>query len=374
MDKILYEGLTFDDVLLVPQYADVLPAEVSLKTKLTDTIELNLPLMSAGMDTVSEADLAAALALEGGIGIIHKSMTAAQQAEMVSFVKEADAKDSPNAALDAEGRPLCGAAIGVTPDVLERVAALRDVGVDVVAVDSAHGHSVNVIKTVERVKQNYPGLQVIAGNIATAEAAKDLISAGADCLKVGMGPGAICTTRIVAGIGVPQITAVMQCAEEAARSGVRVIADGGIKYSGDIVKAIAAGASVVMIGSLFAGADESPGQLIEYHGKKFKAYRGMGSTSAMQRGGGDRYFQSGSKKFVPEGVEGLVPYRGSLSDIVYQMAGGLRAGMGYCGAHDIEQLRLNGRFVKITGAGLSESHPHDLFNAGEEPNYRKTTD
>ncbi|MEG1017510.1 MAG: IMP dehydrogenase [Oscillospiraceae bacterium] len=370
MSKILYEGLTFDDVLLIPQKSDVLPNEVDLTANLTKTIKLKIPLMSAGMDTVTEHALAASLARLGGIGIIHKSMTSEEQAQEVRLVKES-ALILPTAVTDERGKLLCGAAVGVTSDVLERVKTLVEAGVDIITIDTAHGHSKNVIDTVSRVKNAFPALPVIAGNVATPMATKELIEAGADSIKVGMGPGSICTTRIVAGIGVPQLTAIMMCAEEADKYGIPIIADGGVKFSGDIVKAIAAGGSVVMIGSLFAASQESPGEVVNIGGKSYKVYRGMGSTSAMKKGSGDRYFQSGSKKFVPEGVEGLVPYSGEVADIVYQMLGGLRAGMGYCGTPTIEMLRKNSVFVKISSAGLHESHPHDIAVTGGEPNYRK---
>lgn len=369
MAEILYEGLTFDDVLLVPQESSVLPNEVCLKTRLTNKITLNIPLMSAGMDTVTEAPLATEIAREGGIGIIHKNMPIEEQAKMVADVK--GIKGEEGSACDANGFLLSGAAVGVTADVMERLDALVDAGVDIVTVDTAHGHSKNVIHTVGVIKAKYPLLEVIAGNVATPEATKALIEAGADCIKVGIGPGSICTTRIVAGVGVPQLSVIMNCAEEADKYKIPIIADGGVKYSGDIVKAIAAGGSVVMIGSLFAGTLESPGDVITFSGKSYKSYRGMGSTAAMKQGSGDRYFQTGSKKFVPEGVEGLVPYRGELSDVIYQMLGGLRSGMGYCGAADIETLRTNGKFVRITGAGLHESHPHDIAMTGGEPNYQR---
>ncbi|MBP5165670.1 MAG: IMP dehydrogenase [Oscillospiraceae bacterium] len=478
--RLVGEGITFDDVLLVPAESDVLPADVDLATRLTGKIKLNIPLISAAMDTVTEARMAIALAREGGIGIIHKNMSIEMQAEEVDRVKrsengvitnpfflgpenslgEADALMSkykisgvpivyknklvgiitnrdmkfeedmtrlikevmtsenlitakegttlaeakqilhrhkieklpivddkfrlkglitikdiekaatyPNTARDDKGRLLVGAAIGVTDDILERTAALVEAGVDVVALDSAHGHSKNILKCLEKVKAKYPSLQVIAGNVATAEGTKALIDSGADCVKVGIGPGSICTTRVVSGIGVPQITAVADAAEEAAKHGIPVIADGGIKYSGDIVKAIAAGAHCVMIGSLFAGCEESPGDSEVYQGRQFKVYRGMGSLAAMAKGSKDRYFQQDNKKLVPEGVEGRVPYKGSLSETVYQMMGGLRSGMGYCGAHNIEELRTETKFIKITGAGLKESHPHDIYITKEAPNY-----
>lgn len=481
MGKILKECLTFDDVLLVPQHSAVIPAEVSTVTKLTEKIKLNVPLMSASMDTVTEAKMAIALAREGGIGIIHKNMSIAAQAAEVDKVKRsehgvisdpfflnpehqvADAvalmaryhisgipivnadkvlvgiitnrdirfetdlnrpisqvmtKDNlitakpgialkaaeellkahkieklplvddkgilkglitikdiekrvkyPNSAKDALGRLLCGAAVGITNNLLERAEALVAAGADILSVDTAHGHSEGVINAVKLLKKTFPEVTLMAGNIATGEACKALIEAGADIVKVGIGPGSICTTRIVAGIGVPQLTAVMDCAEVAAQYGVPVIADGGIKFSGDITKAIAAGAAAVMIGSLFAGTEEAPGATTIYKGKTFKVYRGMGSSAAMSNGSNDRYFQDGKSKFVPEGVEGMVPYRGLLRDNVYQLIGGLKAGMGYCGTATIRELNRDGVFVKITGAGLKESHPHDILVTKEESNY-----
>ncbi|MEG6566842.1 IMP dehydrogenase [Thermoanaerobacterium saccharolyticum] len=479
-DKFVKEGLTFDDVLLIPAKSDVLPKEVDTKTRLTNSIMLNIPLISAGMDTVTESSLAIAIAREGGIGIIHKNMPIERQALEVDRVKRSEhgvitnpfylspehkiqdavelmeryrisgvpitvdnklvgiitnrdirfesnldrpikevmtkenlvtapvgttideareilkkhkieklplvdddnnlkglitikdiekAVEYPNSAKDSRGRLLVGAAVGVSADVMERVKALVDANVDVVVVDTAHGHSIGVLNTVEKIKNRFPDLQIIAGNVATAEATRDLIERGADCVKVGIGPGSICTTRVVAGIGVPQITAIYDCAEEADKYGIPVIADGGIKYSGDIVKAIAAGASTVMIGSLFAGTEESPGEVEIYQGRSYKVYRGMGSISAMKSGSSDRYFQEGMKKLVPEGVEGRVPYKGPLKDTVYQMIGGLRAGMGYCGVHNIEELRTKTKFIKITNAGLTESHPHDIIITKEAPNY-----
>ncbi len=479
-DKFVKHGLTFDDVLLIPQKSSVLPKEVDTSTYLTKAIKLNIPLMSAGMDTVTEARLAIAMAREGGIGIIHKNMSISKQASEVDKVKRSEhgvitdpfflspehsikdalelmskyrisgvpitkegklvgiltnrdlrfendgtkrisevmtkdhlvtapenttleeaesilkkykieklplvdenyylrglitikdiekAIEYPNAAKDKNGRLLAGAAVGITANMMERVKALVGARVDVVVLDTAHGDSKGVLDAVYKIKNAYPSLQVIAGNIATAEAVKDLVSAGADCVKVGIGPGSICTTRIIAGVGVPQITAIVDCAEEAEKYGIPVIADGGIKYSGDIVKAIAAGAKVVMIGSLFAGVDESPGDTEIYQGRSFKVYRGMGSLSAMQSGSKDRYFQEGSKKLVPEGVEGRVPYKGPLSETVFQLVGGLRAGMGYCGTPTIDDLRKNGKFITITPAGLRESHPHDIQITKEAPNY-----
>mgnify|MGYP005770387841 FL=1 len=480
MNKIVQEGLTFDDVLLIPGASDVLPSEVDLTTKLTDDIRLNIPLMSSAMDTVTESKLAIAIAREGGIGIVHKNMTIEEQASQVDKVKRSEhgvitdpfflAPDNsvreavalmerykisgvpitkngklvgiltnrdlcfesnydqpidnvmtkknlvtapvgtsleeaqkilgkhrieklpivdkdgylkglitikdieksiqyPNSARDKNGRLLAGAAVGRAADTMERIAALVAAKVDVITVDTAHGHSRGVIDEVSQIKAKYPNLTVIAGNVATPEATKALIEGGADVVKVGIGPGSICTTRVVAGIGMPQLTAVMDCAETADKLGKRIIADGGIKYSGDIVKAIGAGASAVMIGSLFAGTLESPGEIEIYQGRNFKVYRGMGSLGAMAAGGNDRYFQENNRKFVPEGVEGRVPYRGKLADIVYQMIGGLRAGMGYCGMHNIDEMRKNARFVRITNASLIESHPHDISITKESPNY-----
>ena len=480
-DKFGKQGLTFDDVLLIPGASDVTPNMVDLHTTLVKGVVLNTPIMTAAMDTVTEANMAIAIAREGGIGIIHKNMTIEQQADEVDKVKRsengvianpfsltvdhvvADAdnlmgkykisgvpivdkdgklvgiitnrdmrflsdfnqkigdvmtKDNlitapvgttmeeaqatlrkhkieklpivddecylkglitikdiekavqyPNSARDSKGRLLCGAAIGITGDVLERAGALVEAQVDVLVLDSAHGHSKNIMECLKKVKAAYPNVPVIAGNIATAEAAEDLIAAGADAVKVGIGPGSICTTRVVAGIGVPQITAVYDVAKVAQKYGVPVIADGGIKYSGDIVKAIAAGANVVMLGSLLAGCAESPGETEIYQGRQFKVYRGMGSIAAMNCGSKDRYFQSGSKKLVPEGVEGRVPYKGAVSDSVFQLIGGIRAGMGYCGCHTIEDMHRKAKFVQITSAGLIESHPHDIQITKEAPNY-----
>ena len=476
------EGLTFDDVLLVPRRSEVLPKDVDLSTRLTNVIKLNIPLLSAAMDTVTDARLAIAIAREGGLGIIHKNMTIEEQAAQVDKVKRSEhgvitdpfflspehlirdaealmaryrisgvpitrngklvgiltnrdlrfetdmmrpigdvmtsknlvtapvgttleeakkllaahrieklpivdadfnlrglitIKDIekstkyPHSAKDANGRLLCGAAVGVTKDVLTRVEALVNAKVDVISIDTAHGHSMGVLHAVEEIRKAYPDIQLFAGNVATAAATHDLIMAGANCVKVGIGPGSICTTRVVAGIGVPQITAVSDCAEEADKHGVTVIADGGIKYSGDIPKAIAAGASAVMLGSLLAGVEESPGAMEIYQGRSFKVYRGMGSLGAMAEGSKDRYFQEDAKKLVPEGVEGRVPYKGPLSDTVYQLMGGLRSGMGYCGTPSIEDLRKNGEFIRITGAGLKESHPHDISITKESPNYSR---
>lgn len=482
MAKILKEGLTFDDVLLIPKRSDVLPKDVDLSVELAKGLKLNIPLLSAGMDTVTESQMAIAMAREGGVGIIHKNLTIEEQAAHVDRVKRSEhgvitdpfylgpdnlvteavalmakyrisgvpiAKEGklvgiltnrdlkfetnynqpignimtwknlvtapvgttleeakeilgehrieklpivdadfnlkglitikdiekaiqyPNSAKDAGGRLLAGAAVGIANNTMERVEELVRNKVDVIAVDTAHGHNAIVIETVKKIKKKFPCLPVIAGNVATAEATRDLIEAGADIIKVGMGPGSICTTRVIAGIGVPQITAVMDCAETADKYGKKVIADGGIKFSGDIVKAIGAGAAAVMIGSLFAGTMESPGDIEMFQGRSFKVYRGMGSISAMAAGSKDRYFQDNedARKLVPEGVEGRVPYRGSLADVVYQMVGGIRSGMGYCGKHNIEELRTTAEFVRISNASLIESHPHDITITKESPNY-----
>ena len=500
-DKIITEALTFDDVLLIPQYSEVLPSQVDTSTYLTKNIKLNIPLISAAMDTVTEAELAIALAREGGLGIIHKNMTIEEQADEVDKVKRSESgmivepvvvkpnepikqaliymkkykisglpvvdengkligivtnrdlrfesnlnkkvkdimtkmedglitieidrkqfeeiksgnfnlsqalldkakgimhkhkieklpivdkhnlllglitiKDLkkmekyPRACKDKLGRLRVGAAVGTSPDTLKRVKALVKAGVDVIVIDTAHGHSKNVLNTLKLIKENFPNIDVIAGNIATPEAAEALIQAGADAIKVGIGPGSICTTRVVAGVGVPQLTAIAWCAKVADKYKVPVIADGGIKYSGDIVKAIGAGASCVMIGSLFAGTKEAPGELVLYQGRSYKSYRGMGSLGAMKKGSKDRYFQSDieEKKLVPEGIEGMVPYKGPLSDVVHQLVGGLRAGMGYVGARTIEELKQKARFVKITWAGFKESHVHDVIITKEAPNY-----
>ena len=480
MGRIIGDGITFDDVLLVPSYSEVIPNQVDLTTYLTKKIKLNIPLMSAGMDTVTEHRLAIAMARQGGIGIIHKNMSIEEQAEEVDKVKRSEngvitdpfylspehtlkdadelmgkfrisgvpitegrklvgiitnrdlkfeedfskkikecmtsehlvtAKEGitmmeakrilakarveklpivdddfnlkglitikdiekqikyPDSAKDSMGRLLCGAAVGITANVLERVEALVNAKVDVIVLDSAHGHSANVIRCVKMIKEAFPEVQVIAGNVATGDATRALIEAGVDAVKVGIGPGSICTTRVVAGIGVPQISAVMDCYAVAKEYGIPIIADGGIKYSGDLTKAIAAGGSVCMMGSMFAGCDESPGTFELYQGRKYKVYRGMGSISAMENGSKDRYFQSDAKKLVPEGVEGRVAYKGLVEDTVFQLLGGLRAGMGYCGTASIPELQENGRFVKITAASLKESHPHDIHITKEAPNY-----
>ena len=480
MGKIIGEGITFDDVLLVPAYSEVIPNQVDLSTNLTKKVKLNIPMMSAGMDTVTEYRMAIAMARQGGIGIIHKNMSIEAQADEVDKVKRSEngvitdpfylspehtledannlmakfrisgvpitegrklvgiitnrdlkfeedfskkIKESmtsenlvtaregvtleeakkilaksrkeklpivdenfnlkglitikdiekqikyPLSAKDEQGRLLCGAAVGITANVMARVDALVEAQVDVVVVDSAHGHSANILKAVREIKTKHPNLQVVAGNVATGAATKALIEAGVDAVKVGIGPGSICTTRVVAGIGVPQITAIMECYAAAKEAGIPIIADGGIKYSGDMTKAIAAGANVCMMGSIFAGCDESPGDFELCQGRKYKVYRGMGSIAAMENGSKDRYFQQDAKKLVPEGVEGRVAYKGHVEDTVFQLVGGLRSGMGYCGAKDIETLKQTGQFVKITAASLKESHPHDIHITKEAPNY-----
>ncbi|NLO10174.1 MAG: IMP dehydrogenase [Clostridiales bacterium] len=480
MGQIIGEGITFDDVLLVPSYSEVLPNQVDLSTQLTKSIKLNIPLMSAGMDTVTENRMAIAMARQGGIGVIHKNMSIEEQAEEVDKVKRSEhgvitdpfylspehtlhdanelmakyrisgvpitvgkklvgiitnrdlkfeedftkqikesmtseglitAKEGitldeakrilgaarkeklplvddegnlkglitikdiekqikyPLSAKDAQGRLLCAAAVGVTSNIMDRIDALIKAKVDVIVIDTAHGHSANVLRIVKMVRDAYSDIQIIAGNVATGEATEGLIKAGVDAIKVGIGPGSICTTRVVAGIGVPQITAIMNSYEVARTYGIPVIADGGIKYSGDITKALAAGANVCMMGSIFAGCDESPGTYELFQGRKYKVYRGMGSIAAMEKGSKDRYFQTDAKKLVPEGVEGRVAYKGTLEDTVFQLIGGLKAGMGYCGANDIETLQKTGKFVKITAASLRESHPHDIHITKEAPNY-----
>ena len=373
--KIIKKAYTFDDVLLVPAYSEILPHEVSLKTKLTRNIDLNIPVISAAMDTVTESDMSIALALEGGIGIIHKNLSPEEQAEEVKKVKNYnfDSAEYPNAITDKQGKLLVGAALGVAPDLLERAEALANEGVDVFTLDSAHGHSKGIIDALGELKKHFPDIDVIAGNIVTAEAAQTLVYAGADAVKIGVGPGAICTTRVVAGVGVPQLTAVNDVYEQLINQDVGIIADGGIKFSGDISKAIAAGAHTVMLGRMLAGTDEAPGEMLEKNGKKFKSYVGMGSIAAMKRGSKDRYFQGkqSSNKLVPEGIEALVNYKGAVNSILHQLTGGLRSGMGYCGAKDIEDMRHHARFVEISNAGLTESHPHDVMIAKSAPNYEK---
>ena len=354
--KLIAEGLTFDDVLILPGYSEVLPRNVDTTTQLTKDIQLAIPLISAGMDTVTEAPMATAIAQEGGLGIIHKNMSIEAQADEVAQVK---AK-----AL------LAGAAVGVTQDMLERVQALMNAGVDVITIDTAHGHSKGVLDSVRKIKVVFPHLALIAGNVATAEGTQALIEAGADVVKVGIGPGSICTTRVVTGIGVPQISAIMNCAEVAKEHNIPIIADGGIKLSGDITKALAVGASMVMLGSMFAGTDESPGELVFDRDKVYKNYRGMGSMGAMDSGSSDRYFQSETKKFVPEGIEGRVAYKGPVKDVIYQLIGGLRSGMGYVGAANLAELHEKAKLVKITQASLVENHPHDILFIKDAPNYQ----
>lgn len=372
-ERINSTALTFDDVLLVPAYSEVLPREVSTKARFTRNISLNIPIVSAAMDTVSEKAMAIMLARKGGISVVHKNMSIEAQARQIRAVKEYPAEGDKIPCLDAEGRLRVAAGVGITTDVLDRVTALVEAGVDAIVLDSAHGDSHGVVEALRKIKAVYPELDTVVGNIATAEAAVRLIEAGADSLKVGIGPGSICTTRIIAGVGVPQISAIYDVAKAAEGSGVPVIADGGLRYSGDIVKALAAGGDSVMIGSMFAGTDEAPGEIFEENGRKFKSYRGMGSVDAMKAGSRDRYFQDGedsTKKLVPEGVVARVPYKGSVGDIIYQLVGGIRSGMGYCGAADIDALH-SARFVRITANGLVENHPHDITITGNTPNYHK---
>ena len=373
--KIIKEAFTFDDVLLVPSYSEVLPHQVDLKTKLTRKITLNMPLISAAMDTVTESAMGIAMALEGGLGIIHKNLDIETQAAEVKRVKnhKVDLEQFPNAVFGKDGKLLAGAAIGVNTDLTDRVTALYRAGVDIVTLDSAHGHSKGIIDALKKVKKLFPDLDVIAGNIVTAQAAQDLVDAGADAVKIGVGPGAICTTRVVAGVGVPQLTAVNDVFEQLKDQNIGIIADGGAKFSGDIAKAIAVGAHTVMLGRLLAGTDEAPGDIVLRDGKKFKSYVGMGSMAAMQRGSKDRYFQQdkSDKKLVPEGIEAIVDYKGSVHKIIFQLLGGLRSGMGYCGTKNIDSLRYDARLVKISSAGLTESHPHDVLIAKNAPNYDK---
>ncbi len=377
--KLIEEALTFDDVLLLPGYSEVLPSQVYLDTNLTQRIKLHMPLLSAAMDTVTESKTAIILAQEGGLGVIHKNLRIEDQASEVEQVKKKDIhkqKAFPQANQDQQGRLRVGAAVGVGPDCLERASALVDVGADVLFLDSAHGHSKGVLEAVHRIKKQFgKRVDVVGGNVATAQGTKALIEAGADAVKVGVGPGSICTTRVVAGVGAPQLYAVASCAELAKSYGIPIIADGGIKFSGDVIKALACGAQSVMIGSLFAGTDESPGEKILEQGRSYKVYRGMGSLPAMAQAEGskDRYFQAEVDevgKLVAEGIEGRVPYRGSLSFNIHQLLGGLRAGMGYCGAGNLDQLRATAQFVRITQSGLVESHPHDVWITQEAPNYR----
>lgn len=365
------DALTFDDVLLVPQYSEITPDMADVSTKLTNTFKMNVPFLSAAMDTVSEHKLVTALALAGGLGVIHKNMSIADQAKEVEMVKnyEFDNEKNKRVLIDKKGRLCVGAAIGVTADMMDRVHALMDAGVDVFVLDSAHGDSKNIINAIKNLRLEYPSMELIAGNVATYEGALDLMKAGASAVKVGMGPGSICTTRIIAGIGVPQLQAVMDCARASKEMNVPIIADGGIKYSGDVVKALAAGANTVMLGGLFATCEEAPGDIYESNGKKYRTYRGMGSIEAMAKGSTDRYFQTGHKKFVAEGVQGIVEVKTTVEELVFQLIGGLKAGMGYCGSKDIPTLQEKGTFIKITNNALLESHPHDISIDKGEPNY-----
>lgn len=373
--KFAKKGLTFDDVLLIPAESHVLPNEVKLDTKLAPNLQLHIPLISAGMDTVTEGDMAIAMAENGGLGVIHKNLSIEAQVEEVKKAKtKAVDPNLSHTAVDDQGRLLAAAAVGVTSDTFERAEALLEAGADAIVIDTAHGHSAGVLRKIKEIRDHFPKATLIAGNVATGEGTAALFDAGVDVVKVGIGPGSICTTRIVAGVGVPQITAIYDAANVAQKYGKKIIADGGIKYSGDVVKALAAGGNAVMLGSMFSGTTEAPGTIFTNEGKKFKSYRGMGSVGAMsqQHGSSDRYFQGGvneANKLVPEGVEALVPYKGDVSNIIYQIDGGLRAGMGYVGAGTIEELIENSQFVQITNAGLRESHPHDVQMAKEAPNY-----
>ncbi|MFV0254565.1 MAG: IMP dehydrogenase [Erysipelotrichaceae bacterium] len=375
-NKVIKDGYTFDDLLLVPAYSKVVPALVDLKTTLTSKITLNIPVVSAAMDTVTEEKMATNLALLGGMGFIHKNMPIEDQAKMVKYVKsvDVDLKQYPNAAVDAHNRLRVGAGVGVTDNILDRVHALVEANVDIIAVDSAHGHSVGVLESIKKIRKEFPDLDIVGGNVVTAQAAIDLIYAGANCIKVGVGPGSICTTRVVAGVGVPQVTAINDVYDVAKIYGIGVIADGGIKLSGDIPKALAAGGDCVMLGSLLAGTTESPGEIIDINGEKYKSYVGMGSLSAMKRGSSDRYFQGGKKdlkKLVPEGIEASVKYTGDIEQVIHQLMGGLRSGMGYTGCKSVKHLKERAQFVKITASGMQESHPHDVENVKEAPNYKK---
>ncbi|WP_381415280.1 IMP dehydrogenase [Spiroplasma endosymbiont of Anurida maritima] len=372
-NKLLDLGLTFDDVLLVPQKSEVLPNEVNLKTRLSKNINLNIPFISAAMDTVTEHSMVIDLALMGATGVIHKNLSIKEQALEVEKVKKikVNFQKHPQALVDKENKLIVGAAVSNGDNTIDRVSELVKKGVDFIVLDSAHGHSKNIINTLKNIKSNFSNVDVIVGNIATYQAAKDLVEAGADGLKVGIGPGSICTTRVVAGVGVPQITAIANVYEYCAKIDMPFIADGGIKYSGDVVKAIATGANCVMLGSMFSGTLQAPGEVIIINGQKYKSYVGMGSIAAMERGSKDRYFQEHSKKLVPEGIESMVEFKGDVKDIVFQMIGGLKSGMGYTGAKNIEELRTNAKFVRITGAGLKESHPHSLEIISSAPNYKK---
>lgn len=373
--KFAKKGLTFDDVLLIPAESHVLPNEVKLDTKLAPNLQLHIPLISAGMDTVTEGNMAIAMAENGGLGVIHKNLSIEAQVEEVKKAKSKTVDPNlPHPAVDDQGRLLAAAAVGVTSDTFERAESLLEAGADAIVIDTAHGHSAGVLRKIKEIREHFPNATLIAGNVATCEGTAALFDAGVDVVKVGIGPGSICTTRIVAGVGVPQITAIYDAASVAQKYGKKIIADGGIKYSGDVVKALAAGGNAVMLGSMFSGATEAPGTIFTNEGKQFKSYRGMGSVGAMsqQHGSSDRYFQGGvneANKLVPEGVEALVPYKGDVSNIIYQIDGGLRAGMGYVGAGTIEELIENSQFVQITNAGLRESHPHDIQIAKEAPNY-----
>lgn len=373
--KFAKKGLTFDDVLLIPAESHVLPNEVKLDTKLAPNLQLHIPLISAGMDTVTEGNMAIAMAENGGLGVIHKNLSIEAQVEEVKKAKRKTVDPNlPHPAVDDQGRLLDAAAVGVTSDTFERAESLLEAGADAIVIDTAHGHSAGVLRKIKEIREHFPNATLIAGNVATGEGTAALFDAGVDVVKVGIGPGSICTTRIVAGVGVPQITAIYDAASVAQKYGKKIIADGSIKYSGDVVKALAAGGNAVMLGSMFSGTTEAPGTIFTNEGKQFKSYRGMGSVGAMsqQHGSSDRYFQGGvneANKLVPEGVEALVPYKGDVSNIIYQIDGGLRAGMGYVGAGTIEELIENSQFVQITNAGLRESHPHDVQMAKEAPNY-----
>ncbi|MGQ5709687.1 IMP dehydrogenase [Lactobacillus sp. PSON] len=374
--KFAKKGLTFDDVLLIPAESHVLPNEVDLSTKLADNLQLHIPLISAGMDTVTEGAMAIAMALQGGLGVVHKNMSIQAQAGEVANVKSVMVPQSAvNAAVDSENRLLVAAAVGVTSDTFERAEALLEAGADAIVIDTAHGHSAGVLRKIKEIRDHFPDVTLIAGNVATGDATRALFDAGVDVVKVGIGPGSICTTRIVAGVGVPQVTAIYDAATAAREYHKPIIADGGIKFSGDVVKALAAGGNAVMLGSMLSGTTEAPGELFEDNGHKFKAYRGMGSVGAMAQshGSSDRYFQGGvneANKLVPEGIEARVAYKGDVSDVIFQIDGGLRSGMGYVGAANISELIENAQFVRITGAGLRESHPHDVQITKEAPNYK----
>ena len=373
-EKITRRGYTFDDVLLLPRYSEIIPSQVDLSTRLTKKIALKTPLLSAAMDTVTESEMGIALAKEGGIGILHKNLSIEEQTKEVRKVKEVDltAEEKEKASLDKYGKLLCGAGIGITEDLLDRAEALLNSGANVLVLDSAHGHSRNVLQALEKIKSSFPSAEVIVGNVATYLGARDLMEKGADAVKVGMGPGSICTTRMVTGCGVPQMTAIANAVEALRGSDIKVIADGGIRYSGDIAKALAAGAHCVMVGSMFAGTEEAPGEIEIYQGRSFKSYRGMGSLAAMAKGSADRYFQTdnAADKLVPEGIEGRVAYKGALRGIIHQQMGGLRSAMGLTGCATIEELRTKAKFVRITGAGIRESHVHDVTITKEAPNYQ----